>query len=63
MLKKVLLIGGMSESGKSTVGKYLDSKGIKRLKIVNYLKKVKEVEGAPGDFVLWNDKAGRERPD
>ena len=63
MLKKVLLISGMSESGKSTIGKYLDSKGVKRLKIVTFLRRVMETEGAQWDFVPWNDEAEKQRPD
>lgn len=63
MLKKVFLIGGMSESGKSTAGKYLDSRGIKRLKIVTFLTKVKEAESVSDEFVSWNEKAERERPE
>lgn len=55
-MKKVFLIGGMSESGKSTVGRYFISKGIKRLKFVTYLRRVMEKEGATGDFQEWNDR-------
>jgi len=55
-MRKIFLIGGMSESGKSTVGRYLDSKGIKRLKFVTYLRRVMEREGATGDFQEWNDR-------
>lgn len=61
-MKKIFLIGGLSESGKSTVGKYLDSKGIKRLKFVTYLKRIMEAEGAQGDFQEWNEKTEKERP-
>lgn len=63
MLKKVFLISGMSESGKSTTGKYLDSKGVKRLKIVTFLRQVMESEGATGDFAQWNDESEKRRPD
>lgn len=38
---KVFALTGMSESGKSTVGKYLDSKGIPRLKIGKIFERVK----------------------
>jgi dephospho-CoA kinase len=62
-MKKVFLIGGMSESGKSTFGRYLESKGIPRLKIVTFLKKVMVREGATGDFVAWNNKNVLERPE
>lgn len=62
-MKKIFLIGGMSESGKSTVGRYLDTKGIKRLKIVTFLKKVMERGGAVGDFQQWNNQTEQERPE
>ncbi|MFA6198238.1 MAG: hypothetical protein WC734_03755 [Patescibacteria group bacterium] len=61
-MKKVFLIGGMSESGKSTFGRYLDSKGITRLKIVTFMRMVMENEGHSGDFVEWNERAAFERP-
>ena len=63
MLKKLFLIGGMSESGKSTVGRYLDAKGIKRLKILTFLKSVMEIEGIENDFQQWNDVTEKQRPD
>ncbi len=62
-LKKVFVIGGMSESGKSTFGRYLDKHGIKRLKIVFFLKRAMEREGVKGDFVEWNAKNMKEKPD
>lgn len=40
--KMVFALTGMSECGKSTVGKYLDSKGIARLKIVKLFEKVRD---------------------
>ena len=61
-MEKVFLIGGMSESGKSTFGRYLESKGMPRLKIVTFLNKVMIREGATGDFVAWNNKNVLERP-
>lgn len=62
-MKKIFLIGGMSESGKSTLGRYLESKGIPRLKIVSFLKKIMAREGATGDFVTWNNRSSLERPE
>lgn len=61
-MKTVFVIGGMSESGKSSLGKYLDSKGVRRLKIVSFLRKVMEREGAQGDFYEWNERQEKERP-
>lgn len=40
--KMVFALTGMSECGKSTVGKHLDSKGVKRLKIVRLFEKVRD---------------------
>lgn len=61
-MKTVFVIGGMSESGKSSLGKYLDSQGVHRLKIVSFLRKVMEQEGAQGDFYEWNERQEKERP-
>lgn len=62
-MRTIFLIGGMSESGKSTVGRYLESRGINRLKFVTYLRKVMEKEGAVGDFQAWNDQMELEKRD
>jgi len=63
MIKRVYLIGGMSECGKSTVGKYLEAHhGISRLKIVTYLRQVQATEGNSDEFYAWNDRAEKERP-
>jgi len=40
--KMVFALTGMSECGKSTVGKYLDSRGIPRLKIVRLFERVRD---------------------
>jgi nucleoside-diphosphate kinase len=40
--KMVFALTGMSECGKSTVGKYLDSKGIARIKIVKLFERVRD---------------------
>jgi len=40
--KMIFALTGMSECGKSTVGKYLDSQGIPRLKIVRLFEKVRD---------------------
>jgi len=52
-IKKIFIIGGLSEAGKSTVGRYLDSKGIIRLKIVNFLRIIMEREDPDADFREW----------
>src|SRR3989338_11016157 len=40
--KMIFALTGMSECGKSTVGKYLDSKGVSRLKIVRLFERVRD---------------------
>lgn len=40
--KMIFALTGMSECGKSTVGKYLDSRGIPRLKIVKFFERVRD---------------------
>lgn len=61
--RRVFMIGGMSESGKSTLGRYLDQHGVKRLKITFFLKRVMEREGVEGDFVEWNARNMKEKPE
>lgn len=63
MIKRVFLIAGMSESGKSSCGRYLETMGIPRLKIISFLKDIMEREGATGSFVDWNNKNTTERPE
>jgi len=62
-LQRVFLLGGMSESGKSTLGRYLDSRGIPRLKIVSFLKTVMQRECPTAEFYEWNNKNVAERPE
>lgn len=62
-VKKVFIIGGMSESGKSTFGRYLGQYGVKRLKIIFFLKRVMEREGVKGDFVNWNARNMKVKPE
>ena len=62
-MRKVFVVGGMSESGKSTLGRYLDQRGIKRLKITFFLKRAMEREGVEGDFIEWNNQNMKERPE
>lgn len=47
--KVVFALTGMSECGKSTVGKYFDSKGIPRLKIVKIFEKVRDLSNSNDD--------------
>lgn len=62
-VKKTFVIGGMSESGKSSLGRYLDQRGVKRLKITFFLKRAMERAGVKGNFVEWNARNMKERPD
>jgi nucleoside-diphosphate kinase len=67
--KMVFALTGMSECGKSTVGKYLDTRGIKRLKIVKIFENVRQTitptqeenlaefvkrEESRDPYALWN---------
>jgi len=56
MIKRVFMVGGLSESGKSSVGGYLDSKGIRRRKIVEFLKEVMEKENSGINFNQWQEQ-------
>jgi len=47
--KVIFALTGMSECGKSTVGKYFDSKGIPRLKIVKIFEKVRDASNSIDD--------------
>lgn len=40
--KMIFALTGMSECGKSTVGKYLDTKGVRRLKIVKFFERIRD---------------------
>lgn len=62
-MKNIFLISGLSESGKSTFGRYLDSKGIRRLKFVNYLKEIQHDESDSRNFHEWNDLMETQRPE
>ncbi len=60
--KMVFALTGMSECGKSTVGRYLDSQGIPRLKIVKLFGKVRD-KRAPGlDLKEFNTQEERRDP-
>ena len=58
--KTVFALTGMSECGKSTVGRYLDLRGIPRLKIVRLFEQVRSKQ-APGDELYQFIKKGEER--
>jgi nucleoside-diphosphate kinase len=60
--KMVFALTGMSECGKSTVGKYLDSKGIKRLKIVKLFGKVRDKWSPSQDLYEFSKKQEEKDP-
>lgn len=62
-MKATFVIGGMSESGKSTFGRCLEKYGLKRLKIARYLKSAVEREGIICDFSEWNSTNMRKHPE
>ena len=51
--KMIFALTGMSECGKSTVGEYLDSKGIKRLKIVRLFEKIHRRWSPDQEFYIF----------
>lgn len=61
-LEKVYALTGMSESGKSSVGRFLDENGIKRLKIVDFLKIIHLNIAPHEDFKNWNWRISKEDP-
>ena len=62
-IERLFLIGGLSESGKSSTGKYLDSLGIKRMKFITFLQRIQSCMGDTGDFQEWNERMDREKPE
>jgi len=58
--KMVFALTGMSECGKSTVGKYLDSRGIPRLKIVRFFERVRD-KWSPNEELYQLTKKEEER--
>jgi len=57
--KTIFALTGMSECGKSTVGKYLDLKGVSRLKIVKLFERVRD-KWSPNEelyaFLKWHEE-------
>lgn len=53
----------MSESGKSTVGRYLESRGIKRLKIADFMGEVHRKFGGNIDYHTWIWQVENDRPE
>ncbi len=60
--KMILAITGMSECGKSTVGKYLDSRGIPRLKIVRFFERVRDKWSSQSELYQFTGEEERRNP-
>lgn len=58
----IFALSGLSECGKSTAGRYFQSIGIERLKIVRFMTDVKNADGAAAeDYGEWIERARTER--
>lgn len=60
--KMIFALTGMSECGKSTVGKYLDSRGIPRLKIVRFFERVRNKWSLQSELYQFTDEEERRNP-
>lgn len=60
--KKVFALTGMSECGKSTVGKYLDSRGVPRLKIVRLFERIRDKQSPGEELYQFIKKEERNNP-
>lgn len=59
----IFALSGLSESGKSTAGRFLDAHGIQRLKITQFMHAVKAADRAEAEaYGTWLDRALQERP-
>lgn len=58
----IFALSGLSECGKSTAGRYFQSAGVERLKIVRFISEVKTDDGAADDdYGDWIERARVER--
>src|SRR3989344_6655518 len=60
--KMILALAGMSECGKSTVGKYLDSRGIPRLKIAKFFERVRDKWSPQTDLHQFTGEEEKRNP-
>ena len=60
--KMISALTGMSECGKSTVGKYLDSHGIPRLKIVRFFEQVRDKWSPKSELYQFTGEEERRNP-
>ena len=60
--KMIFALTGMSECGKSTVGKYLDSRGIPRLKIMKFFERVRDKRSPQSELYQFTGEEERRNP-
>lgn len=60
--KIIFALTGMSECGKSTVGKYFDSRGIPRLKIVRFFERVRDKWSPQSELYQFTGEEERRNP-
>lgn len=58
----IFALTGMSECGKSTVGKYLDSRGIPRLKIVKFFERIRNKWAPDEELYQFTGKEEKKNP-
>jgi len=59
---KIFALSGPTESGKDTVGRYLRTKGVSKLKIGDFLKVIYQRERSEKQFQDWNFDTEATRP-
>jgi hypothetical protein len=59
----VLALGGYSESGKSSSGRYLEKAGYARFKIADIYRRLYALSDSPLSFVEWSNWIDQNRPD
>lgn len=62
-IQRIFGVGGLSESGKSSAGRYLDSRGIRRLKFVVFFRQIMQRVDPEANFDEWQKKAIDNRPE
>ncbi|MCX6813395.1 MAG: hypothetical protein NTV77_02885 [Candidatus Azambacteria bacterium] len=60
--KMIFALTGMSECGKSTIGKYLDSRGIPRLKIVRFFERIRDKWSPQSELYQFTDEEEKRNP-
>ena len=60
--KMIFALTGMSECGKSTIGKYLDSRGIPRLKIVRFFERIRDKRSPQSELYQFTGEEEKRNP-